>query len=91
MIRNLKITSIKLKLFQAAQSDERDGAPALAPAASFVRGQSDDVISSESSSSADELSDSDDDDDVTAGDDFGFEEGEEDDVLTQLSTSSHYQ
>ena len=35
---------------------------AIAPGASFVRGQSDDVISSESSSSADDLSESDDDD-----------------------------
>ena len=79
--------------FQESRNDEQDGAeqeavvaasrPTIAPGASFVRGQSDDVISSESSSSADDLSESDDDD--ADDDDVNIEE--DDDVLTSLSPS----
>ena len=78
--------------FQESRDDEQDGAeveavvaasrPAITPGVSYVRGQSDDVISSESSSSADDLSESDDDD--ADDDDVNIEE---DDVLTSLSPS----
>ena len=93
VVQSKKFSDKYVICFQESRDDERDGAeveavvaasrPAITPGASFVRGQSDDVISSESSSSADDLSESDDDD--ADDDDVNIEE--DDDVLTSLSPS----